>query len=266
MGDRLLGADPDRKHRLEQRAANALLTDHTDHFAGDVPRRRHRGLHVHHQDRVIVRIGEQHRQRRRIALGVGVTGDVDRIEAGPRGRQDRVELLVQIGRQRRRLAAEFGQTVDRQNADAAAIGENRDPLAARRADAAERLGTVEQLAQIVHPQHAGAAERGLVHRIGTGERAGVGRSSLGAVRHAARLHHHHRLDPCRGARRRHELAGVGDGFDVEQDRAGLEIGRVEVEHVGDIDVELIADRDDAGEANLLDGRPIHHTGRNRARL
>ena len=49
------------------------------------------------------------------------------------------------------------------------------------------------------PQNAGATERGVVDRVRTGERAGVGRGGFRALRHAAGFHHHDRLDPRGGA-------------------------------------------------------------------
>ena len=64
------------------------------------------------------------------------------------------------------------------------------------------LGAVEQFAEIADPQNAGATERGVVDRIRTGERAGVGRGGFRALRHAAGFHHHDRLDPRGGARLR----------------------------------------------------------------
>ena len=130
----------------------------------------------------------------------------------------------------------------------------------------ERLGAVEQLAQIGYPQHAGAAERGIVDRVRAGQRAGMGRGGLGALRHAAGFDDDDRLDARGGARRRHELAGVLDRFDIEQDGARLVVQREIIEQIGDIDVELVADRDDPGEADRALRRPIHHAGGDRAGL
>ncbi len=44
------------------------------------------------------------------------------------------------------------------------------------------------------------------------------------------------------------------------------IHREMVEQIGKVDVDLIADRDDAGEAHAALRRPIDHAGRDRARL
>ena len=64
-------------------------------------------------------------------------------------------------------------------------------------NATQRLGAVEQLAQIRHPQDPGAAERGVIDRVRAGQRAGVGRGGLGALRHAAGFDDDDRLDPWR---------------------------------------------------------------------
>ena len=69
------------------------------------------------------------------------------------------------GRDVRGNAAQLDQPVDCEHADAAAIGQDRQPLARRRFDAAQRLGAVEQFAQVRYPQDAGAPESGIVDRV-----------------------------------------------------------------------------------------------------
>ena len=122
--------------------------------------------------------------------------------------------------------------------------------------APERLGSGEQLVEIEHAQQAGAAERGVVDRVRAGERAGVGLRRLGTLRMTAGLDHHHRLDPCGGARRRHELARVVDRFDIKQDRTGAPVEREEVEQIAEIDVDLVAQRDDRRETDAVRRRPF----------
>ena len=94
----------------------------------------------------------------------------------------------------------------------------------------------------------------------------MGRRRPRTLRHAAGFDHDDGLDPCCGARRRHELARILDGFDVEQDGVGLFVHREIVQEVGDVDVELIADRHDAGKADRALRRPIHHARGDGARL
>ena len=117
-------------------------------------------------------------------------------------------------------AAEIDQPVDGEHADAAAIGQNRQPLARKRLLPPQRLGGGEELVEIEHAQQAGAAEGGVVDRVGTRQRARMGGGGLRPLRMAPGLDHHHRLHAGGGAGRGHELLRVVDGLDVEQDRAG----------------------------------------------
>ena len=50
---------------------------------------------------------------------------------------------------------------------------------------AERLGAVEQFAQVRHAQDAGALKRRVVDGISPGQRAGMGCRRPGALRHPA---------------------------------------------------------------------------------
>ena len=77
------------------------------------------------------------------------------------------------------------QPVDREHADAAAIGQDRKPLPGGRFDPPERLGAVEQFAQVRDPQDTGALKRGVVDGISPGQRAGMGCRRPGALRHPA---------------------------------------------------------------------------------
>ena len=54
-----------------------------------------------------------------------------------------------------------GQRVGRENAGAAAIGQDREPLAVLLAGQGQSLDRVEQLGHCRDPQHAGAAEGGV---------------------------------------------------------------------------------------------------------
>ncbi len=80
VADVLVPPDPDRKHRLGRAAIfHTVLADHGGYGRGNVVSRRDRGLDVHHQDRIIARIGQQRFQRSGVTLGAGVTNDVDGI-------------------------------------------------------------------------------------------------------------------------------------------------------------------------------------------
>jgi hypothetical protein len=51
-----------------------------------------------------------------------------------------------------------------------------------------------------------------------------------------------------GASRRNKLAGVGNRFDVKKDRIGSIIEREMIEAIAEVDVNLVAERNDAGKA------------------
>ena len=152
-------------------------------------------------------------------------------------------------------AAEIDQRVGRQDADAAAVGHDREPVAARRLRRGQGLDGVEQLLEPEHAQHAGAPEGGVVDRIGAGQRAGVRGGGARALGMPARLDHDHRLHARRGPRRGHELARVGDHLDVEQDRPGRGVVGQVVEHVAEVDVGHVAERDQVREADAARRSP-----------
>jgi len=77
---------------------------------------------------------------------------------------------------------------------------------------------------------------------------------------AAGLDHHHGLHAGRGAGCRHELAGVADGFDVEQNGACALVEGEVVEAIAKIHVGLVAERHHAGEADVARGRPFDQPG------
>ena len=112
------------------------------------------------------------------------------------------------------------QPVDGEHADAAAVGQYRQPAAGYAGQMPECLGRGEQFVEVENAQQPGAPERGVIDRIGPGQRPGVGERRLGAERLPSGFDHQHGFRTRRGPRRRHELACVADGFDVEQNGAG----------------------------------------------
>ena len=76
------------------------------------------------------------------------------------------------------------------------------------------------------------------------------------TRRAARLDDDDRLGLGEGPRGAHELAGVGDGLDVEDDGAGVRVGAEVVDEVAEVDVEHGADGDEGREADLVGRRPV----------
>src|SRR5262249_1005443 len=106
------------------------------------------------------------------------------------------------------------------------------------------------------PQQAGAAERGVIDRVSTGERPGMRLRRLRPLHMPARLAPDHGLDARGGARRRHEFARVVDRLDVEENCPGRAIEREEIEQVAEIDVDLVPERDGRREADVVRRRPL----------
>src|SRR5215470_7029878 len=82
----------------------------------------------------------------------------------------------------------------------------------------------------------------------------------------SRLDYDHRLGPRGRTGCRHELAGIFDRFDIEHDGSGCAVRRKLVEQIAKIYIDLVADRDDGGEADPALCRPFDHSGHDRARL
>src|SRR3546814_4038489 len=82
----------------------------------------------------------------------------------------------------------------------------------------EGFGRVEQLLQGIDAQHARPREDSIVDSIGAGQGPGVGSRGTGALRMPAALDDDDRLAAGGNARRRHELAGVGDRLDRKSTR------------------------------------------------
>ena len=84
----------------------------------------------------------------------------------------------------------------------------------------------------------------------------MGRGGLGGGLVTTGLDRDHRLDARRGAGRRHELARIGDRFEIHRDGACLGIARQHVEPVGDVDIRHVAQRHDVAEAEIVLRRPV----------
>ena len=74
---------------------------------------------------------QQHLKGVRVTLSRGVADNVDRVTVGPSRRQDPVQTLDRLRRQLRHRAALFDQPLGGQDADTAAIGQDRQAFAWR---------------------------------------------------------------------------------------------------------------------------------------
>ena len=259
-GLRLRPADPAADHRHDLGAGG------TRHGARRLDRRGERGRHVHRQHRAHAAIVGQGVERGGVARTVGVAHDVDRIAVRPGARQRLVEHAERARQERRELAALVHQQVGGDDAGAAAVGQDGQPLVARRAAMAQRLGGVEQLAQPVHAHQPGAREGRVIDRGRSRHGAGMRGRGLGGGGVAARLQHDHRLHARDAARGRHELARLGDALDVHQHGARVVVARQHVQNVAEVDVGHVAHGDQVREADVLRGAPVGEPGQHGARL
>ena len=82
----------------------------------------------------------------------------------------------------------------------------------------------------------------------------------------ARLERHDRLGAGKRPGGRHELAGLADRLDVEDDRPRFGRRAEVVDQVAHVHVEHVADGDEIGEADPLVDGPVQHRGAQRPRL
>ena len=211
VGDAGVGEDAARlRHRgfAEPAAHHPVRRRSRERRAGacDVVAAHDRGRGVHEQDCAAFRLGEQRRQRRRVALDRRIADQVDRVGPRPGRRQRRVERAQQVVVERgERHVGAFGR-VGRHDAAAAAVGHDRQRVARVATEARQGLRGEEQVGERVHAQHAGAPDRGVEHDVGAGQRPGMRCRRARAASAATRLDDDHRLVACGRARRRHELA------------------------------------------------------------
>jgi hypothetical protein len=214
------------------------------------------GGNVQHQHPIVFTVREQRLQGGGIAGGIRIADDVDGVCPRPGPGQDCVQPRQRLGRYCRGGAAEIDQSVDREHADTAPVREDGEALARERLLTAEGLCGSEELVEVEHAQEAGAPECRLVNRIRSRKRPGMGGGGAGAVRVPPRLDDHDGFGARRRAGGGHELSSVVDAFDVKQDRAGAAVGSKEVEAVGEIHIDLVAERHDRGESHLPLRRPF----------
>jgi hypothetical protein len=253
-------ADHARGLRLQQRRQRVGDACAGHDGGGRVCEEQHAGLAV----------GQQCGQRGQVARLGSVADQVHRVAVRPVRGQRRVQGCARGVGQRRQRQACGCCGVGRHHAGAAAVGDDGEAVrhdAGRAAgQAVQRERGVEELLQRVHAQHAGAAHGGVEHGVRARERARVrGRRRLPLGRTPG-LHQDDRLVARRRARGRHELARRGDRFHVEQDGARLGVVGQPVEHVAEIDVGALAQRDEVREAHAAPARPVEQGRHQRAGL
>ena len=168
-----------------------------------------------------VALGRGH-DRRREEDQHGVAGRVaqERLDRGGEGAGCgfQAEILGAGG-----AMAMLGQEVGREEGGAAAVADDGEAALAEAGAAVagaggERAGGGEQLLDAADPEHAGAAEGGLVGVVVGAQPGRVVIVGQGGV--AAAADGDHRLGAGGGTGSRHEAAGVADAFQLEEDDPG----------------------------------------------
>ncbi len=153
-------------------------------------------------------------------------------------------------------AAAADQRIGRHHCRTAAVGHDGQPVAAKRPRQRQRFCRHEQIERGFDAKHSGTTKGGIVDVVGTGQCPGMGGGSLGGFRDTPRFHCDDRLVARCCARRGHELARVRDRFDIQKDRRGRGVRCEIVEHVAEVDVCGIAERDEMRKTDPAGIRPV----------
>jgi hypothetical protein len=108
-----------------------------------------------------------------------------------------------------------GERVRRHYARPAAIGEDRQPGAARPGLLGHQLRAVEEFFDGVHAHDAGALEGGIIDRIFSGHGARMRGCGLCAGRAYSGFEDDDGFDPGHGTRGTHEFAEIRQTFDIQ---------------------------------------------------
>jgi len=248
--------DLDLAHERGQQWFAGVLLGYLDEFQG-----RRRGVahglrRENGEDAVASRILHEGRGRGRVAHGVGVAADVDRVAPGSESGQVRPEPLVGVRRELRQLAAQREQAIAGHHARSAGVGHDTESGTAWAGHARQDLRRVEHVFDLVHADDACAAKDGAVQRVVAGDGSGVRRGRQSTAREAAALHDDDRLGLGEVARCTHEVPRLVYGLDVQDDRARVWVGAEVVDEVAEVHVGHRAHADESREPDFVGCGPV----------
>ncbi len=158
-------------------------------------------------------------------------------------------IAADIERWACQFAAPLQQHIYRHIGQAAAIGDDGEPLPLEGHGVAEGFHRGKQFVGIPYPQHAGAADGGIIDVV-----EAVGRFVAPAFQYQDRL-------VARGCPRcREKVAGVVQLVHVDQNGAGDAIAGELIQQLAEVDIAVIAKGDEGGEAQLMLLGPIQNGG------
>ena len=220
----------------------------------------------HDDDRAHVRIVGHGVDCQRVAVGHGVAQHVHRVgDAGGR-RQARPELVLCFYRQRGQLQAGALHRVGGHDARPAGVGDDGHGIGGRQRLAGEGHGHVEQVLHRAGAQHAGLLERGLVGPLRAGQGAGVAGDRPAAGLGRAGLDRDDRGVLADLAGDLDKAAAVGDAFQIGGDDLAVGIVAPHLQEVDLVQVGLVAQADEATEADVVGQGHVEDAGAQRARL
>ena len=146
-------------------------------------------------------------------------------------------------------------------------GDHRHPAreGPARGDGDQRLDGVEELLRLLRQHHPRAGARRPVDLPGAGQRAGVGAGGPAAGVGAAPLEHDDRLAPDRALGGGQEARAVAQRLHEARDQRGGRVVHQPLDHLGDVHVGLVADRQETRDAETARCRGGGRSGRRRRR-
>ena len=201
-----------------------------------------------------------------VALGPGITQDVDGVAMAPVGRQDTVESGLGFGRELSQFSIERHHCISCQYARATRIGQDGEPRTRRPRLLGQHFRHVEQVRNIVDAQNAAAPEGGFEHLITTRKRARMRGRCFSRSFTAPGLDHDDGLAQRHLARSRQKRARIADGFHVNDDRASARIVTQVIDQISPAHIQHRADGEKRAEAHHLGQAPVENRGADGAAL
>ena len=242
-------------------------------LAGDVDERRRRLRRMAAGSRRddgehAVALGVRHQRPcgRGEELGGGVVADIYRVAAGGERRQAVAQLDIRFAGELGQSATEFEHAVDGHHPRPTGVRHDAQPRPSRAGNARERLAGGEKVLDPVDAHYSSTAEGGGVERVVAADSTSVRSRRNRRARAASRLDDDDRFGLGEVAGGAHELARVGQGFDVEDDGVRQGVGAEVVDEVAEVDVAHGTHGDESGETDRVGDRPVQHRRAQRSRL
>src|SRR5665213_3522573 len=208
--------------------AGAELLDHFDDEPCEDHRRRHDRVPVAEDQRVDAVVLEPEPDRVLVRLRRLAAGDVDGVAGRPERRDELLERFVQVGIELHEREPGVDDRVREQHARTTGAGDDDDVLALRRRQDRDGARELQHLVQPARANHAALAQHVVVDLVVAGQRTRM---------------------RARGTRAELGPAGL-ELFHVHRDRLRRIVLLEERQQIVLVDVGLVAETDDRGDAHL----------------